>query len=685
VRRIAAITLFGLLACRERIENTPGELRVSTPRVDLPHAYVGQTKFRDRLEVINASRSFRSGKIGTLAAPFSVEHAGEELTLPGAGSVKLRLSFSPLEAGRFEQTLLVEDEDGRTLPVLVTGTAEAAPQCMSASPCRASSFDLELSACVETPANEGADCTMSNACYASARCAGGNCVGTAIDCDDDDACSTDLCDSTRGCVHFPATARCPAPPDACHVSVCDPAVGCRFDDAPDGTRCGPSDCSTAHICLLGQCKAVAVSEGAPCGDDSPCQPKGRCNEGACVRPPKRTLTAAWTAWAPQGHVVEWDSVADPEGNVYYRERPPGVPMSRLTSVSPTGVKRWQTDVFLPQQVSLMNGLLIVRKPEGLEAHATADGVVQWSRDFSSAELRASVRAYSRGVGGSLYLGYWREDGGIIQGSVITSLNVFNGATLWQNWLPGQMVQDQTMPADENGYVYVGTYDQPIGKFRYLSFTPSGQQRWSMVNPHANPAAVFGGRVYHWDHWLSETSDGGWVNEEPPRLLGSGYPRLALGAISFVGVQVVDGGSCANPAQDAETAVLVRVDPSTSRAKWALSIADPVNGGGRDFTNTVLTSRSTIVFSQSIDYCSRSGQVALREISATGESSWTCPLPGPETYYGEALLSGGMYITAVRSADGGPDGVRAILLPGFELPEHGWATAWGSPARDNHAR
>jgi hypothetical protein len=196
--------------------------------------------------------------------------------------------------------------------------------------------------------------------------------------------------------------------------------------------------------------------------------------------------------------------------------------------------------------------------------------------------------------------------------------------------------------------------------------------------------VFGGRVYHWDHWLSETIDGGWVNERDPELLASGYPRLALGAISFVGSEYVDGGGC-YPSHQPDKRVLVRVDPPTSRQKWAVTIASPATGGGYGINNPVLTSRSTVVFSQAIDYCSTSGQWVIREVSASGVSSWSCPLPGGANYAGEALLVGGKYITAIHSLDGGPDGVRAIELPGFELPEHGWATAWGSPARDNHAR
>src|SRR5205085_7119132 len=143
---------------------------------------------------------------------------------------------------------------------------------------------------------------------------------------------TDLCDATRGCIHFAATARCAAPPDPCHVSACDRSRGCTFVDAPDGTRCGPSDCSTANVCILGECKSLPVPEGALCGDPSPCQPRGRCVANSCVRPPPNGLATAWTVWAPDGEAVAWDSLAGEGGDVYWHEYVPGAVEPRLGSL-----------------------------------------------------------------------------------------------------------------------------------------------------------------------------------------------------------------------------------------------------------------------------------------------------------------------------------------------------------------
>ena len=96
-------------------------------------------------------------------------------------------------------------------------------------------------------------------------------------------------------------------------------------------------------------------------------------------------------------------------------------------------------------------------------------------------------------------------------------------------------------------------------------------------------------------------------------------------------------------------------------------------------------KSTILFSQAEDYCDSSQRHMLREISSTGTPSFSCELPGGDSYFGEGLLDKGRWVSAVHERNGGRQGVRAIALPGVELPEHGWATAWGSPARDAHSR
>ena len=140
-------------------------------------------------------------------------------------------------------------------------------------------------------------CNGGTACLLTPQCIAGQCVGAARNCDDHDACTTDACDATTGCVHFSATAHCGASTNPCQAPACDPALGCTFTDAPDGTSCGASDCLTADICLFGVCKTVSVTDGAACGTPSPCQSRGLCSSQVCQRPASTEPIAAPTVFA----------------------------------------------------------------------------------------------------------------------------------------------------------------------------------------------------------------------------------------------------------------------------------------------------------------------------------------------------------------------------------------------------
>ena len=683
MRPLALIFLALTAGCRpDRIGGSAGDLSLETPRLHFPRTVVGYPT-EATLEIRNGSKSTRAVKLET-QAPFAVLTA--TFDIPGGASVRAQLRFDPQAPGQIERALKVQSEDQRLEAVLI-GPAQLPPACAQRGPCWHLTYDHAAGGCVRVNAPDAAACVGGTACLLTSQCLAGVCVGTARDCSDGDACTTDACDVDTGCVHFSATARCGASTDPCLAPACDPAIGCTFTEVQDGTSCGASDCEAANICLLGSCKRVAVGDGAACGSDSPCQPPGLCAGKACVRQPPSELTAAWTAWAPADRRVLWDSIADRDNNVYWREvEASGA--AHLVSVTAAGFKRF--DVAIPvgvEQVALVEDVLILRHGASVEARSVGNGQLKWTKTITDATAGViSVRTLSRGTAATLYIGLRRMSKApmpTLLGSAVQALNLSTGALKWEILLPEQQLDDQSTPVDEAGYLYAGTAGLD-GKHRYYGFTPQGQVRWRIENPHSSPAAVFGGRVYHWDHWLSETSSGAWVNSAPPTLFGAGYPRLGLGAISFVGRETAPVPECSDGGTQMGTALqLVRVDPATSLVQWTTQIAG-ADAGGLEITNTVLTSRSTVLFSQPEDYCNTTGRTALREVSAQGSQSFSCRLPGFEAYFGEGLLNGPRWVAAVR-APNGRDGVRAIDLPGFQLPAHGWSTAWGSPARDNHAR
>ena len=682
--RLAVLAILALCAgCKSaRVNGTTGDISFGSDRIEFPLTLIGYPT-QAPVEIRNGGRNTLAVRLQT-EPPFTIDTAVFEV--PGGSSVVLQATFSPTEAADFERTLKLTSGD-QALEATLAGTAELPPAC-ERGPCWYSTYEHASGSCVRADEPDATPCTGGTACLLTSQCLAGQCVGTARDCDDQDKCTTDACDANTGCVHFSATARCGASSNACQAPACDPLLGCTFTDAADGTPCGPSDCQTADICLLGVCKNVAVTNGAACGDPSPCQSRGLCASQVCERPAATELTPAWTYWAADGRHMLWDSIADRSGNVYWREAEADFSSGHLVSVTSAGFKRFDVPIPNAAQMALIEDLLILRFGRTLEARSVNDGSLKWTRTLPLEPLvgSISIRTLARGPAGILYIGLVRmnnDTSAAVIGSAVAALKLATGVTQWEVRLPDQRIDDQATPVDETGYAYAGTTGND-GKRRYFGFTPQGQIRWGVENPHANPAAVFGGRVYHWDHWLSETSSGTWVNATAPILFSAGYPRLALGAVSFVGTEEAVVPNCLDGGSQVGTVMqLVRVDPSTSQIAWTREIAG-ANAGGLQITNTVLTSRSTVLFSQPEQYCGTSKRTALREISAQGALSFSCRLPGTERYVGEGLLNDGRWIVSLRD-ENGAEGVRAIALPGFELPPHGWATAWGSPARDNHAR
>ena len=689
MRHLALAILAVCAGCRsDRILGTAGDLSFGSQRFEFPRTVVGHPTVAS-IEVRNNGRGARSVRLATLA-PFVLKSSSFEL--PGGSALLIEATFDPTSASDFEQVVTLDSDDDQSLTAVLAGRAEPPPACAERGPCWHSKYDHHSGTCLRINEPDATACNGGTACLLTSQCSAGECVGTARSCEDQDACTTDACDPNTGCAHFSATARCGASTNPCQAPACDPATGCTFTDAPDGTSCGRSDCLTADICLLGACKTVSVTDGAACGTASPCQGRGLCANQVCQRPAAVQLIPAWTVWAAPGRHVQWDSIADRFGNVYWREAEPDYSSGHLVSVTSAGFPRFSIPIPSAAQLALIEDLLILRLGSKLQARSVNDGSLKWTREFplDPGVGSISLRSLARGPPGVLYVGLIRKDqatptAGTI-GSGIVALTLATGATRWEVRLPLQHLDEYSTPVDETGYAYVGTFGLD-GKRRYFGLTPQGQIRWGIENPHANPAAVFGGRVYHWDHWLSETSSGTWVNATPPTLFGAGYPRLALGAVSYVGTQTAMVPKCDVPGTEQLGTVLqlVRVDPATSQISWTREIAGATTGGIQ-ITNTILTSRSTVLFSQPEDYCRTTKRTLLREISPQGELSFSCHLPGNESYLGEGLLNDGRWVASIRDESGtGSEGVRAIDLPGFELPAHGWSTAWGSPARDNHAR
>lgn len=147
--------------------------------------------------------------------------------------------------------------------------------CNDGNDCTDDSCDA-LVGCKHQPI--GGECNDGNACTWPDVCADGNCVaGDPVDCDDQNVCTVDSCNSGKGCVHTPSGG------------ACEDNNACTVGDHCQGGLCVPSkalDCDDANICTNDSCEPATGCHHefntAPCSDGDICTTKDACQQGECV-------------------------------------------------------------------------------------------------------------------------------------------------------------------------------------------------------------------------------------------------------------------------------------------------------------------------------------------------------------------------------------------------------------------
>jgi MYXO-CTERM domain-containing protein len=118
---------------------------------------------------------------------------------------------------------------------------------------------------------EGASCADENACNGSERCTLGSCVvAERLDCDDEDVCTADACDSVTGCSNT-------------RIANC-----CRADaDCTDGDRCTADGCDAdTNRCVFAPIAGCGMEDGGTAAD------AGSSVEDAGVAPEDTGLATA---------------------------------------------------------------------------------------------------------------------------------------------------------------------------------------------------------------------------------------------------------------------------------------------------------------------------------------------------------------------------------------------------------
>lgn len=131
--------------------------------------------------------------------------------------------------------------------------------------------------------DDGNACTIGDACDATGRCSPG---AIALNCDDGDKCTDDLCLADGGCTHIPVDNchQCAYSED-CSQQLCQYALciegTCEYFAHQTGTSCLDGDaCNGREVCAG---NGVCVSQGPlDCDDGNPCTDDSCDGFGGCV-------------------------------------------------------------------------------------------------------------------------------------------------------------------------------------------------------------------------------------------------------------------------------------------------------------------------------------------------------------------------------------------------------------------
>ncbi len=157
-------------------------------------------------------------------------------------------------------------------------TGGGAKVCPAGNPCANAVCLPSAGGCV--PKNEGGACSDGAACTLGDRCVSGLCLPTADKvCDDGNPCTNDACDTTTGNCTFVAKS-----------APCDDGSVCTDGDTCTGGKCvvGPAlNCDDQNPCTTDTCDAKlgcqhAVLAGIACDDKNPCTLADSCSaQGFC--------------------------------------------------------------------------------------------------------------------------------------------------------------------------------------------------------------------------------------------------------------------------------------------------------------------------------------------------------------------------------------------------------------------
>jgi hypothetical protein len=247
---------------------------------DFQPVFQGAQRVTVDVRLVNEGRATLALVWKQLSLPLQANELPSEAPI-GVSHFKVNLFTD--KVGQFESILNVASlgDETNAANFKVTAQVKTPSLCTPKNDCRTSIFNPDLGRCIESNLGDGLACQSGSACLIETTCQRGECVGKARTCNDNNACTVDVCQVETGCEFLPAP---PCPGDGkCQVGICDAISGCGLAPAEDGKQCGPiQSCNQAQVCIAGDCVLRDPPDGYVCAEETPCSVEGRCVSDECV-------------------------------------------------------------------------------------------------------------------------------------------------------------------------------------------------------------------------------------------------------------------------------------------------------------------------------------------------------------------------------------------------------------------
>ncbi|MBX2812605.1 MAG: hypothetical protein KTR25_12375 [Myxococcales bacterium] len=270
---------------------------------------------------------------------------GAEGTLDTQEERELVIRYESQRSGIARTRLMFIPDNSAAAAIELELIAEttATPDCEDGSGCTEDRFDPTLQRCIHEA--RPFLCNDFNACTEEDQCADGICLGVSRNCDDNNVCTDDLCNSREGCVHTLRADCDDANP--CTIDSCDPQEGCKHSQAPALSPCviegveqcvAAAFCNERGICILADNLPL---DGTSCDDGDACTEEDTCNDGQCGNPSPVGNMQFATNVGTLAPGAEENPLIGTDGSIYI-----GI-VDGVQAVAPCGTPTWTAEVGTP--------------------------------------------------------------------------------------------------------------------------------------------------------------------------------------------------------------------------------------------------------------------------------------------------------------------------------------------------